>query len=207
MLLLDYFWKSCRGFYLFRNHGDSSGSRTAFQSCATKQTQAVLGRFFHQAARPPDLARFSSITVRHTFTASLSVALEDALKNAPESQRPVLTALHEKLDDLLLELLERLPQKMAEVPGGVAACQAIFEPEVAGVRHRSFSGPLRLAVQERQFSETLCVSPLVFEYMSHRSVSSCWDVCCHMLPFSLCHFALTDSDSVRSIGIPYCVVA
>ncbi|CAM9508523.1 unnamed protein product [Scytosiphon promiscuus] len=102
---------------------------------------------------------------------SLSVVLEDALKNAPESEKPVLTALHEQLDDLLLEVLERLPQKMEDIPGGVAACQSIFEPEAAGLRERNFPGPLRLAVQERQFSETLCVSPLVFEYMSHRFVA------------------------------------
>lgn len=102
-------------------------------------------------------------------TESLSVALEESLKNAPERERRCLGALQKVLDKLLLAVLDRLPQAIADFPGGVGGCESVLEPEVAGVlRDEDFRGPLRLALQERQFSETLCIAPLVFKYMSYR---------------------------------------
>eukprot|EP00752_Nemacystus_decipiens_P006624 g5955.t1 len=103
---------------------------------------------------------------------SLSVALKEALKNSPERESTTLKTLHESLDELILEILERLPQSISDFPGGVKGCEDIFEPEVAGiVRGFTFRGPLKLALQERQFSETLCVAPLMYKYMSYRFVA------------------------------------
>lgn len=101
--------------------------------------------FFHTST----LRTFRPLFVCHPFGCSV--------RTPPDSCAP--------------QVLERLPQTIADFPGGVKGCEDIFEPEVAGiVRDRRFLGPLRLALQERQFSETLCISPLVYEYMSHRCV-------------------------------------
>lgn len=102
---------------------------------------------------------------------SLSVALEESLKNAPERESRCLEALQKAMDDLLLAVLDRLPQTIASFPGGVGGCESVLEPEVVGVlRDRDFRGPLRLALQERQFSKTLCIAPLMFKYMCYRYV-------------------------------------
>eukprot|EP00903_Cladosiphon_okamuranus_P009455 g9014.t1 len=103
---------------------------------------------------------------------SLSVALTEALKNSAETERPILAALQECVDGLILEILERLPQTIDDFPGGVKGCEDIFEPEIAGiVRDSDFRGPLTLALHERQFSKTLCVASLMHEYMSYRFVA------------------------------------
>ncbi|CAM9165014.1 unnamed protein product [Ectocarpus fasciculatus] len=108
---------------------------------------------------------------------SLSVALDDSLKNAPERESRSLEALQKAMDDLLLAVLDRLPQTIADFPGGVGGCESILEPEVAGIlRDGEFRGPLRLALQERQFSKTLCMAPLVFKYMSYRFVAGLPDL-------------------------------
>ncbi len=68
-------------------------------------------------------------------------------------------------------MLERLPHQIDELPGGVDWCKDVFEPEIFfQIDDKDFQGPLSLAFMEPQFSETLCVSPLVFEYMTHRYV-------------------------------------
>lgn len=76
----------------------------------------------------------------------------------------------------MLQVLERLPQTIGEFAGGVEGCAVVFEPETTGVREWHFAGPLRLALHERQFTETVCVAPLVFEYISHGFVSGLPDM-------------------------------
>lgn len=109
---------------------------------------------------------------------ALSVAIETAVWILPGRQRRNLSDLQDKLDELLLEVLERLPQSINRMPRGVDGCVAIFEPETVGARGANYRGPLKLALQERQFTETVCVSPLVFEYLSYKFVSGLpmpWD--------------------------------
>lgn len=109
---------------------------------------------------------------------ALSVAIETAMWVLPGRKRRNLSDLQDKLDELILEVLERLPQSIHRVPRGVDGCMAIFEPEIVGARGVDYRGPLKLALQERQFTETVCVSPLVFEYLSYKFVSGLplpWD--------------------------------
>lgn len=102
---------------------------------------------------------------------TLLVALEDAAQRARDEEERSLSALQEKLEDLLLEVLERLPPSIRRFPGGLDGCMAVFEPETVGIRAADFRGPLKLAFQERQFTETICISPLVFECMSNTFVA------------------------------------
>ena len=47
-----------------------------------------------------------------------------------------------------------------------------------GVGRDEYRGPLKLVLEEQQFTETICVSPLVFEYLSSKFVSGLplpWD--------------------------------
>lgn len=143
------------------------------------------------------LSGISSAENPFTTGMALSVAIETAVRMLPERERRTLSDLQDKLDELLLEVLERLPQSIQRLPGGLEGCVALFEPETAmvrgivghaglsepnsrvelgkpeapGARTAEFRGPLKLALQERQFTETICVSPLLFEYLSHKFVS------------------------------------
>lgn len=102
----------------------------------------------------------------------LAATLEDAIKEAPaDSDRRKLSALQIHLDDLLLEVLDRLPPKIGRVTGQLHGCASIFEPETTGLRPAGFRGPLRLALEERRFSDTYCLSPLMYQYMSHTFAS------------------------------------
>eukprot|EP00903_Cladosiphon_okamuranus_P011809 g11097.t1 len=98
----------------------------------------------------------------------LSVAIENALDSASAAERRALSGLQETLDDVLVEVLERLPQAMEDFPGGVNGFAVVFEPEIAGTRGENYRGPVRLALSEKKWGQTFCASPLVFEYISHK---------------------------------------
>ena len=106
----------------------------------------------------------------------ISVALDDAAPKGPEREGRALGLLMDTVDDVLLEVLERLPQTLRRFQGGVDGCKIVFEPEVVEPYDPGFDGPLKLALEERQFTETFCVSPLVFEYLSRQFVAGLPDM-------------------------------
>lgn len=101
----------------------------------------------------------------------ISVALDDAAPKGSEREKRALLKLMEIIDDVLLEILERLPQTLREFEGGVDGCKAVLEPEADKSRQYEFAGPLHLTLYERQFTETFCIAPLVFEYLSRQFVA------------------------------------
>lgn len=102
---------------------------------------------------------------------TISVALDDAAPKGPEREGRALLELMNTVDDVLLEVLERLPQTLRDFEGGFDGCTAVLEPETVNLCPRTFTGPLRLALDERQFTETFCLAPLVFEYLSRQFVA------------------------------------
>lgn len=102
---------------------------------------------------------------------ALSVAIETVIHMLSGREKRTISDLQEELDELLLEVLERLPQSIHRVPRGIEGCVAIVEPKTLGAPGANYRGPLKLALQERQFTETVCVSPLMFEHLSYKFVS------------------------------------
>lgn len=98
----------------------------------------------------------------------LSVALSDAAENAPEGERRDLLSLKTKVDTLLLEIFERLPQTVGGIDGDMGGCSDIFEPEGMGSTGKGPGTPrsLSLALQRRQQIETYCKVPLVMDFLS-----------------------------------------
>ena len=107
---------------------------------------------------------------------TISVALGSAAPKAPVREGRALRLLRDTVDDILLEVLKRLPQTLRRFQGGVDGCKIVFEPEVVEPYYPGFDGPLTLALEGRQFTETLCVSPLVFEYISRQFVAGLPDM-------------------------------
>ncbi|CAM9810440.1 unnamed protein product [Scytosiphon promiscuus] len=103
----------------------------------------------------------------------LSVALAEAVKRAREGERHKLNLLQESVDQLLLEILERLPQTVLGFEDSMAGCSAVFEPEleskrvgVYAAKYGSTEGPLSVALKGRSQTETFCSTPLVTDFLS-----------------------------------------
>lgn len=129
----------------------------------------------------------------------LSVAFDDAEPKANEREGRILSILMKMIDDVLLEVLERLPQTVASFTGGLEGCAYIFEPANTGKGPPVCTDPLELALNERQFTETFCVAPLVFQYLSQRFVSRLPD----MRDSNKVLEAVTSDDAVESEeGVP-----
>lgn len=109
-------------------------------------------------------------SVENPFVAgtTLSVALSKAADDAPQGERRKLSSLQNKLDALLLEVLERLPQTVQGFEGAMAGCSAIFEPEVSSADSRGLLGPLAMVLQDRGHMETFCTQPLVVDFLTRR---------------------------------------
>ncbi|CAM9094293.1 unnamed protein product [Scytosiphon promiscuus] len=97
---------------------------------------------------------------------ALSVLLAKRAEQASEGEQRKLRALRERVDSLMLEILERLPQTVRGFPGGIERCSILFEPEGSAQRPTWLPGPLNVALQEREQMEVFCKAPLVMDYLS-----------------------------------------
>lgn len=109
-------------------------------------------------------------SVENPFAAgfTLSVALAKAAVVAPRGERRKLNSLQNKLDCLLLEILERLPQTVQGFHGGMAGCASVFEPEVEAGDARGRRGPMWMVLQSRGHMETFCAQPLIVDFLTRR---------------------------------------
>lgn len=94
----------------------------------------------------------------------LSVDLAGAVKEAPEGERRGIISLQTRLDSILLEMLERLPQTVRGFVDEMDGCSAVFEPGAEGYKH----GPLDSVLGEGQQMETFCVTPIVMDFLSRK---------------------------------------
>eukprot|EP00904_Undaria_pinnatifida_P012811 jgi/Undpi1/8660/HiC_scaffold_25.g11125.m1 len=99
---------------------------------------------------------------------NLSVALTGAARRAVEGEKRALLSMQAAVDELLLEVLEHLPQTVRGFEGEMKACSAVFEPETVMASHRGMMGPLSVALQKRQQMDTYCTIPLVLDFMSRK---------------------------------------
>lgn len=99
---------------------------------------------------------------------TLSIALMDTMKRAPNNFPRTFTALQESIDELLLEVLERLPRMIRGFPAGITCCHDIFEPETTGALPKGFTGPLGSLLQREHQTNTFCRAPLVMNFLSRK---------------------------------------
>lgn len=94
---------------------------------------------------------------------TLSVLLSKRAEVAREGEKRKLVLLQERLRGLLLEILERLPQRVRGFRGGAGECFAMFEPEGVAPNPKYLPGPLSVALQHL---EEFCAAPLVMDFLS-----------------------------------------
>ncbi|CAM9290091.1 unnamed protein product [Scytosiphon promiscuus] len=97
---------------------------------------------------------------------NLSVACTVAAKRALEGEKRRLNLMQAVVDELLLEILEQMPQTVMGFKGEMKDCAAIFEPECVIQNYRGCQGPLSVALTHRQQMETYCTTPLILDYMA-----------------------------------------
>ncbi|CAN0155492.1 unnamed protein product, partial [Hapterophycus canaliculatus] len=122
----------------------------------------------------------------------LSLLLADAAGMGNEGQRRVAERLQKEVEELVLEVFERLPQTVegfreGDIAGSgmeaslFAACSMVFTPEKVregnqdhpsrlyqhgGEGKRVDTGPLEMALQARHQLELFCTQPLVLDFLS-----------------------------------------
>lgn len=98
---------------------------------------------------------------------NLSLAFEGAIGEATEKYRRVLARLQRALDAILSDTLKSLPQSVSGLNGGMAACAALLEPELANksITCGGGEGPLAAALACSHRIVTFATSPLCMNYM------------------------------------------
>ncbi|CBN75304.1 Ankyrin Repeat Transient Receptor Potential Channel [Ectocarpus siliculosus] len=99
---------------------------------------------------------------------NLSVACTMATRRAMEGEKRRLASMQAAIDELLLEVLEHMPQTVKGFKGEMRDCSAIFEPETVISRFHGYQGPLHVVLSKRQQMETYCTIPLVLDFMSRK---------------------------------------
>ncbi|CAM9466764.1 unnamed protein product, partial [Ectocarpus sp. 8 AP-2014] len=99
---------------------------------------------------------------------NLSVACTMATRRAMEGEKRRLASMQAAIDELLLEVLEHMPQTVKGFKGEMRDCAAIFEPETVISRFHGCQGPLHVVLSKRQQMETYCTIPLVLDFMSRK---------------------------------------
>lgn len=106
-----------------------------------------------------------------TLSIRLDEAANEAAKQGSEGERRTIMDIKSSIDELLLEIFERLPQTVRGFEGGMNGCTKVFEPEPIRSSNESndLGGPLDMIVSsEHQQLETFCKVPLVMDYLSRK---------------------------------------
>lgn len=99
---------------------------------------------------------------------NISFGLDWAVGMAREMERKVLTQLRHGVNRLLAETLRWLPQTVGDLPGGMAACDVLFEPELTCMHcmgGKDDSGPLAVALKCSTRVVTFATRPLAMDFM------------------------------------------
>ena len=99
---------------------------------------------------------------------NISFGLDWAIGMAPDMERRVLSQLRIGVNRLLAETLQWLPQTVRHLPGGMAACAALFEPELTTMHSGDGAdgpGPLAVALDCSTRVVTFATTPLAMDYM------------------------------------------
>lgn len=100
---------------------------------------------------------------------TLSIKLAEAAKQANERERRAISDIQSSVDELLLEIFERLPQTVDGFEGGIDGCAAVFEQKLTKSSDANgLGGPLEMILSEQQQLETFCEVPLVMDFLSSK---------------------------------------
>lgn len=99
---------------------------------------------------------------------NISFGLDHAIRMARDMERRVLIQLRHGVNRLLAETLRWLPQTVRDLPGGMVACTALFEPELTCMHQADGTdgpGPLAVALRCSTRVVTFATTPLAMDYM------------------------------------------
>lgn len=100
---------------------------------------------------------------------TLSIRLTEAAKQANEGERRVLSDIQSSVDEVLLEIFERLPQTVDGFEGGMDSCTSVFEPFASkNFDSAHLGGPLDMILSDQKQLETFCEVPLVMDFLSSK---------------------------------------
>lgn len=109
---------------------------------------------------------------------ALSKLLTNGAEIAPEGRQRDLLSLRDRVDALLLEVLERLPKTVQGFPGGLEGCATVFEPEGLAPNPGYLPGPLTVMLEDRRQVEAFSVAPLIMDFLAlvfKKGLPELWD--------------------------------
>lgn len=103
---------------------------------------------------------------------TLSIGLGQAAKQATEGEQRTISGLQSNVEELLLEMFERLPRTVRGFDdlGGVDACAIMFERGMKREKNDwiGLGGPLDMILSSQQQLQVFCKVPLVMDYLSSK---------------------------------------
>lgn len=101
---------------------------------------------------------------------TLSIRLVEAAKQASEGERRAITDIRVSIDELLLEILERLPQTVRDFEGGMKGCTNMFDPLLmrSSGESNGLGGPMDMIISKQQQLQTFCEAPLFMDFLSSK---------------------------------------
>lgn len=102
---------------------------------------------------------------------TLSIRLAEAAKQATEGEQRTIVDIQSSVDELLLEIFERLPRTVRGFEGGMDGCTEVFEPVLRGTFDESKGlrrGPLEMIISEPQQLKMFIKVPLVMDFLSSK---------------------------------------
>lgn len=100
----------------------------------------------------------------------LSSRLAEAAKEANEGDQRTINEIRTSVEDLLLEILERLPSTVREFDEDIkGGCAGMLEPRInGGHRSPSLERPLDIMLSKPEQMKVFCNVPLVMDFLSRR---------------------------------------
>lgn len=139
-------------------HGSKPNPRDLILLCRSTDSAKLEDMFFDAVA-----------SAQNSFIPflNLSLAFEGAIGEATERDRRMLARLQREMDAVLAETLKSLPQRVSELTGGMAACAALLEPELANkcTTCGGGKGPLAAALSCSHRIVTFATTPLCMNFL------------------------------------------
>ncbi|CBN74883.1 Transient Receptor Potential Channel [Ectocarpus siliculosus] len=171
---LDEIFSECAERQLDRHPGRPFGLKllSSLMACSARPSPSHLKKLAIAHARGEtfkDCCLDAVTSAANPFIPGLvlSIRLAEAAQKANEGERRAITDIQKSVNDLLLEVLERLPRSVRSFERDMDDCRDMFEPTFLDV-FEDFEKPLEMMLARQQQRELFCNVPLVMDFLKRK---------------------------------------
>lgn len=171
---LDEIFSACAERQLDRHPGRTFGLKllSSLMACSARASPSHLKKLAIAHARGEtfkDCCLDAVTSAGNPFIPglALSIRLAEAAEKANEGERRAITDIQESVNNLLLEILERLPRSVRSFERDMDDCRDMFEPKFLDA-FEDFEKPLEMMLSRQQQRELFCNVPLVMDFLKRK---------------------------------------